>query len=167
MKVLWRRHRCLENGEALKRGIELHSYFLFFYLKEDPPKDDRLKTILDKIGFPLHAGTPEFTLFICNEIEPFLTFFQAEWLLAAFLYEKLKELLISIMGRLLRPAVFTRNSSTWKMLKIDLKKEENLISSHNLHVGVRTTRAFNKCTTTQAPQVRKLKQNARKFYSFG
>ena len=68
------------------------------------------------------------------------------------------------MGRLLRPAVFTRNSSTWKMLKIDLKKEENLISSDNLHVGVRATRAFNKCTTTQAPQVRKLKQNARKFF---
>ena len=77
MKVLWRRRRCLENGEALKRGIELHSYFLLFYLKEDPPKDDRLKTILDKIGFPLHAGTLGFTLFICNEIEPFLTFFSS------------------------------------------------------------------------------------------
>ena len=49
------------------------------------------------------------------------------------------------------------------MLKIDLKEEENLISSDDLQLGVGTTRAINKCTTTQALEVRKFKQNARKF----
>ena len=49
------------------------------------------------------------------------------------------------------------------MLKIDLRKEENLISSDNLHLGVGTTGAINKCTTTQALEVRKFKQNAQKF----
>ena len=57
------------------------------------------------------------------------------------------------MGRFIRPAVFAANSSTWKMLKIDLKKEENLIFSDNLHLGVGTTRAINNCTTTQALEV--------------
>ena len=46
------------------------------------------------------------------------------------------------------------------MLKINLKKEENLISSDNLHIAVGTTRAINKCTTIQALEVRKFKQNA-------
>ena len=102
------------------------------------------------MGFPLHLATLEFCLFIFSEIEPFLTFLQAERPLAVFLYEKLKELLTLIMGRVIRPAVFAANSSTQKMLKIDLKKEENLISSDNLHLGVETTRAINKCTTTSS-----------------
>ena len=131
-------NRWLENGrKALKTAIELYSYFerYFSYLKEEkkiPPKDDRFTTILDKMGFPLHLATLEFSLFICYETEPFLTFFQTERPLAVFFYEKLKELLTSIMGRFIRPAFFVANSSTWKMLKIDLKKEENLISSDNL-----------------------------------
>ena len=86
-----------------------------------------------------------------------LTFLQGERPLPEFLYEKLKELLTLITGRFIHPAVFAANSSTWKMLKIDLKKEENLISSENLHFGVGTRRA------TQALEVRKFKQNAQKF----
>ena len=68
------------------------------------------------------------------------------------------------MGRFIRPAVFAVTSSTRKMSKTDLEKEENLISSDNLYFGVRTTRAMNKCTTTQTLEVRKFKQNARKFF---
>ena len=45
----------------------------------------------------------------------------------------------------------------------DLKKEENLISSDDIYLGVGTTRAINKCTTTHALEVRKFKQNAQKF----
>ena len=44
-----------------------------------------------------------------------------------------------------------------------MKKEENLISSDNLHLGVGTTRTVNKCITTQTLEVRKFKKNARKF----
>ena len=129
-------------------------------VKNIPPKDDRFTAISDKIGFPLHHATLEFSLFIFNEIEPFSIFFQAERSLAVFLYEKLKELLTSTMGRFIRPAVFAANSSTQKILKIDLKKEENSISSDNLHDGVGTTRAKNKCTATQALEVKKFKQTA-------
>ena len=88
-------HRWLENGQALKRAIKLHSYLkrYFSYLKEEkkiPPKDDCFTTILNKMVFPLHLATLEFSFFICNEIEPYLTFLQAERPLAVFLYEKLK-----------------------------------------------------------------------------
>ena len=48
------------------------------------------------------------------------------------------------------------------MLRIDFKKEENLISSGDLQLGVGTTGAIKKCTTTQALEVRKFKQIARK-----
>ena len=66
------------------------------------------------------------------------------------------------MGRFIHPAIFTVNSSTEKIVKIDLKKEENSISPDDLHLGV-GTRAINKCTTTQVLEVRKIKENAWKF----
>ena len=93
---------CHAHVENLLKGPAYFKRY-FSYQKEEkkiPPKDDRFTTIVDKMRFPLHLVTLEFSLFICNEIEPFLTFFRAEWPLAVFLYEKLKELLTSIMGRL-------------------------------------------------------------------
>ena len=71
-------HRWLVNGKALKRGIELHSYFkrYFSYLKEKkkkPPKDGRFTT--DKMGFSFHLVTLEVSHFICDKVEPFLTLF--------------------------------------------------------------------------------------------
>ena len=110
------------------------------------------------MALPLYLSTPEFSLFIRNEIKTFLTFFKAEQPLAVFLYEKLTELLALIMGKFIRPAVFAENSSTRKM-----QKEENLISSDNLHLAVGTTRGMNKCTTTLALEVRRFKQNALRF----
>ena len=62
----------------------------------------------------MHLSNLEFSLFICNEIEPLLTFFQGEQPLVVFLYEKLKKLLTLIMGRFICPAVFTANRSTGK-----------------------------------------------------
>ena len=35
---------------------------------ETPPKDDAFTIILDKMGFPVHLATLQFSLFICNEI---------------------------------------------------------------------------------------------------
>ena len=56
------------------------------------------------------------------------------------------------------------DSSTRKILKIDLEKEKNFISSYNLHLGVETARAINKFTATQALEVRKFKQNSQRFF---
>ena len=78
------------------------------------------------------------------------------------MYEKLKELLTLIMGRFIHPAVFTVNSSTEKIVKIDLRKEENLISPDDFHLGV-GTRAINKCTTTRVLEVRKSKKMLENF----
>ena len=59
----------LENEKALKRTIELHSYFkrCFSYLKEEkkiPPKDDGSRTILDKTGFDCMLQNWIFSLYM-------------------------------------------------------------------------------------------------------
>ena len=78
-KALWT--QVVRKWESIEKGHRVNSYFkiYFSYLKEEkktPPKDDRFTLILDKMGFPLHLATVEFSLFICNEIELFLTFFK-------------------------------------------------------------------------------------------
>ena len=71
----------LENEKALKRTIELHSYFkrCFSYLKEEKkitPKDDGFRTILDKTGFPLHLTKLDFLSLYVMKLNHFLLFFK-------------------------------------------------------------------------------------------
>lgn len=111
----------------------------------------------------MHLATLHFSLCITNEIEPFLTFFQAERPLAVFLFEKLKELVTSLMERFVKSDVLESNSSVNKLLKIDLDDASNLISVENIKVGSGALLICKKAKTTQALEVRKFKQNSRDF----
>lgn len=161
-------HRWLENGKALKRAIEINENLKAFFkdLRENdkiPEKDDRFINSIEKLGSPMHLATLQFSLCITNEIEPFLTFFQAERPLAVFLFEKLKDLVTSLMERFVKSDVLESNSSVNKLLKIDLADTKNLISIDKIKVGSGAQLICNKAKTTQAPDVRKFKQNARDF----
>ena len=50
-----------------------------------------------------------------------------------------------------------------KMLKIDLSKEANLLALDSIKVGAGAASVCKKATTTQAPEVRAFKKNARTF----
>ena len=89
-------------------------------------------------------------------------FFQGERPLAAFLYEKLKELLTSSIGRFIGLQFLQQVVAPRKFWK-SIWRKKKLNSSDNLHLGVGTTRAINKCTTTKAIEVRKFRQNAQKM----
>ena len=133
-------HRWLENGKALKRAIEINENLKAFFkdLRENdkiPEKDDRFINSIEKLGSPMHLATLQFSLCITNEIEPFLTFFQAERPLAVFLFEKLKDLVTSLMERFVKSDVLESNSSVNKLLKIDLADTKNLISIDKIKVG--------------------------------
>ena len=159
-----RKWESIEKGHGVT-SLQLHQLH-FSYLKEEkkiPPKDDRFTSFLDKVGFPLHLATLEFSVFICNEIEPFLTLFSSRTPIGCNFYVwRVKRITNLVYGRFICPAIFEANSNTRKMLRIDFKKEENLISSGDLQLGVGTTGAIKKCTTTQALEVRKFKQITRK-----
>ena len=108
-------------------SIELHSYFkrYFSYLKEKkkkPPKDDRFTT--DKMGFSFHLVTLEVSLFICNEVEPFLTLFSRRTAIGSIFVRKVKRITNLEYRKIHWSAVFAASSSTQKILKIDLKKEK-------------------------------------------
>ena len=101
-------HRWLENGAALKRAIEINQNLKVYFkdLKEKkniPTNDDRFTTAIEKLGSPMHLAALHISLCISNEIESYLVLFQVQRPLAVLLFEKLKELLASVMERFVNP----------------------------------------------------------------
>ena len=73
-------HRWLENEASLKRQVEINQN-LKVYLKDlkekknIPTNDDRFTTAIDKLGSPMRLVALHFSLYISNEIEPYLVLF--------------------------------------------------------------------------------------------
>ena len=152
------RQRWLENGAAPKRAIEINQNLKVYFkdLKEKkkiPTNDDRFTTAINKLGSPRHLAALHFLLFISNEIEPYLVLFQAERPLAVFLFEKLKELLVSLMERFVNPEVLAKKDSVGKMLLLDLTDVNNLRAVENAKVGSAATLVCKKAKTTRANEV--------------
>ena len=161
-------HRWVENGAALKRAIDINQNLKVHFkdLKEKkniPTNDDRFTTAVDKLGSPMHLAALHFSLCISNEIEPYLVLFQAERPLALFLFEKLKELLVSLMGRFVKPEVLAKKDAVGKVLRLDLTDVNNLRAVENVKVGSAATLVCKKAKTTHPIEVRKFKTNTRNF----
>ena len=137
-------HRGLENGTALKRATEINQNLKLYSknLKEKkniPTNDDRFITAIDKLESPMHLTTLHFSLCISNQVEPYLALFQAESPHAVFLFEKLKELLVSLMERFVKPEVLAKNDTVGKMLRLYLTDVNNLHALENVKVGSAAT----------------------------
>ena len=153
-------HRWLENGAAVKRAIEINQNLKVHFkdLKEKkniPTNDDRFTTAIDKLGSPMQLAALHFSLCISNEIEPYLVLFKAERPLAVFLFEKLKELPVSLMERFVKPEVLTKKDTVGKMLRLDLIDVNNLHAVGNVRVGSAAALFYKKAKTTHAIEVRK------------
>ena len=163
-------HRWLENGPVIKRAISilplLKQYLKYLQEKNKFPKknkDERFHRIRDKQGNRLLLAEVEFSLFINNQIEPFLTFFQAERPLAVFLFGRLKKLLSSLLDKFVKPALLD-GSTVKEMLKIDLEKVDNLLPLDKINVGHGADRVLKKTTTVQTLEVKKFRQSVRDFF---
>ena len=105
----------------------------------------------------------EFTRCIINDIEPFLTIFQTERPLAVFVYEKMKELVVALMIRFIRPEILETHSSVKNLMKIDLTEKGNLLPSESVKVGFGAKKILSNLPTVQAPECCKFKQQAQCF----
>ena len=67
---------------------------------------------------------------VINDIEPDFTLFQADRPLAVFLHEGMFSLMFSLMERFVLLEVLQANSTTRKLVKIDLTDESNLLPTN-------------------------------------
>ena len=103
-------HRWLENSRVISRVIEILPYLKTYIkhlnqTKKFTAKDDRFVTLKSVLFSQTLLPSLEFTRCIINDIEPFLTIFQTERPLAVLVYEKMKELVVALMTRFIRPEI--------------------------------------------------------------
>ena len=67
------------------------------------------------------------------------------------------------MEKFVRPEVLSENSSIKAMMRIDLKKEGNLLQVDKLKIGHSANQILRKATTVHRLEVRKFKTAARSF----
>ena len=151
-------HRWLENGTALKRATEINQNLKLYSKnlkkkKNIPTNDDRFITAIDKLESPMHLTTLHFSLCISNQVEPYLALFQAEGPHAVFLFEKLKELLVSLMERFVKPEVLAKNDTVGKMLRLYLTDVNNLHALENVKVGSAATLVCKKAKAAHTVEV--------------
>ena len=98
-----------------------------------------------------------------NDIEPDLVFFQAERPLAIFLHERMHSLMLNLMQRFVRSEVLEQNSSTSKMMKININESMNLLPATSVNVGFGAKKCLKPLGTANAPEVRNFYKNARQL----
>lgn len=96
----------------------------------------------------------EFFLLIASELEPFLKEYQGNTPLVPFLYDRVKTLMIDLLKRFIKPAVVENLKTGNDILKLDLKKEANLISTKEVVIGFGPRRALTKVQVQLALQFR-------------
>ena len=68
---------------------------------------------------------------------------------SVFLFQKLTELIVSLMERFVKPDVLQANCTCYKLLKLDLTKEDNLLPIESINVGFGAKAKLRKLKTTE------------------
>ena len=132
-------------------------------------KDERFPLLLKNTASPLFTAYCEFSNAICRDIEPYMTLFQAERPLAVFMYQKLVELLMSLLERAVKPQILNRNKSGFKLQKLvtegmrkkadksnptkKLYQEDHLLPIESVDVGFAAKDILKKLKTKDKPEV--------------
>ena len=163
-------HRWLENGKCLARYLEIYEKIGKFLKKSGEEKrknfdskDERKPLLLRVTHSKMFPAYCEFSLSVCRHIEPFLTLFQAERPFSVFLYSKLLDLVLALMGRFVKSEVIKANNTPFKLINLDFRKEENLLPIESINVGFGAKRILKTLKTAEKSQERQFRQEARSF----
>jgi hypothetical protein len=180
----WCGHRWLENGPCIDRFLEVKDQLSVFLEKSKDrknfdKKDERFPLLLKNSASTLFTVYCEFSNVICRDIEPYMTLFQAERPLAVFMYHKLLELLTSLLERVVKPEILSKNKSAFKLLKLvkegmrkkadknnptkKLYQEDNLLPIESIAVGFAVKKTLKKLKTQDKPEERKFRYHVREF----
>ena len=155
--------RWVENVSVPERARQILPYVSKYVEKMKMDKKeptcssyDRVKTTLsDKL---LDAKLAFFQA-LANEIEPFLTEFQADEPKVAFLYDSLSTLYIDILKRIVKPDVLQEHNNN--ILKVDLNNNQNLLSAEKVKIGYATKDALKKIKDVPGLHILQFKNNCR------
>jgi hypothetical protein len=118
-------HRWLENGKCLSRFMDLIDKLSVFLKKSKDEgrknfdaKDECFLLLLKNTSSVIFPAYCEFSNSVCRDRGPFLTLFQAERPFFVFLFRKLKDLVILLLGRIIRKEIMDDNKTCSKLLDL-------------------------------------------------
>ena len=122
-----------------------------------PAKDDRFPLLLQSTTLSIFLAYCKFSLRVASDVEPFLTFFQAEQPLVVFLGKQLKDLIFTILERFVKHDVLKEISLAFQLINLNFKCEQNLLSIESIDVGFGVKRVLGKLKTTEKLKKNKIK----------
>ena len=138
-------HRWLENGPAIERMLSIQDKIRLYVQSEHQKpvskrsKSENFKFIESMVdsdsSFNKCCAQLNFSLFVCNILEPFLLKFQAERPLGVFLYEELISLLETVLRTFVKETVLSDTSGSRRCF-IDVGNVQNLKPSEKVDIGV-------------------------------
>jgi hypothetical protein len=150
-------HRWLENGGAIQRLVHIIDKIQNYvqYIQRQPvskrPTSSSFNFLLENINtadsLNLRCAELEFSKYVCDIMEPFLTKFQAQRPLAVFLYDELHHLLRMLMTCFVKETILESAKSASQLCKIELDKGENLKSTENIDMGFSTKSRYAKISS--------------------
>lgn len=76
-----------------------------------------------------------FLISVASQLEIFLKMYQSDLPLLPFTHEDLHETMRSLMSRVIKSKVLKEATSAFKLVNVDLKDENNLISTIKIDIG--------------------------------
>ena len=168
-------HRWLENGKAITRFLEIIEKVSLFLKKSQEKKrrnfdkkDERFPLLLKNTSAKIYPAYLEFSNSVCRDIEPFLTFFQAERPLGVFLFTKLKDMFVCLLERIVTTAALSNNKTAYRLQKLVKVISANrmapeLLPRESINVGFAAKAILRKLTTTEKTLERTMRQNVQNF----
>ena len=156
-------HRWLENIPVIDRIIKILPKLKVYSdeIKKDPD-NKTCKTFKAAVNVMLPVIL-EFYRAVSTTMEPFLRCFQSEKSIAVFLYEKVGEIMLTLMERFVRSEVLLANSSPIKLLRINLDDDEVLLPASSINVGLGVKDLIKKISTVNQIKVRNFYYNVKLF----
>ena len=126
--------RWLENGPVVEHLLTILPHLKTFV---DAVQNKTVKNVSLSNSYKIMANELknmhllraklEFFAVIVSELEPFMREFQTNKPLSPHLYDRLRAILTSCMGRFIKPHVMADFKSESDLIKLDLKKEGNCV----------------------------------------
>ena len=161
------RHRWLENIKVISRIIDIFPYLQKYFQwllteKKIPKKDERFEFLKVYLADPISPAILQFALSVMELLEPFLTLFQAERPLVFFMYENLKDLILSLVTRFVRTEVMTKHTLS-EIVKLNFRDDSKILPSASVDVGFAANSILKTLNTLQSTKFRQFRKNAKTF----
>ena len=132
--------RWVENRIVLERALEvlpdMAKYIKAVEMKKFPdPKTKSFDVIKEAVHDPLTTAKMNFVLSVAKEVTPFLTKYQCDKPMVAFLATDLFILLKNLMSRFVKVDILKEVKSIDKLLQVQVNKSSNHVDCSKVNVG--------------------------------